>query len=78
MFNEDEYSSDERAGGAWGVVLALLALGSCANTHPNPDKSSEYIKPNLENRCCVVKNHTALNRYVSEVYTAISSQWLEK
>ena len=50
MFNEDEYTTEDRAAGAWGTLLLLAALGSCANTpkNVNQDKKPEKAPIKIE------------------------------
>lgn len=53
MFNDDEYTTDDRAAGAWGAIILMLILGSCANKpynkeSPKPEKPApkiEHIQP---------------------------------
>ena len=54
MFNDDEYTSEDRAAGAWGAIILIALLGSCANKsyhkeQPKPEKPAapkiEHIQP---------------------------------
>ena len=52
MFNDDKYTTEERAGGVWGALLVLLAIGSCANTpkNVNQEKAPEKVPVKIEHR----------------------------
>ena len=46
MWNDDEYTSDERAAGAIGALILLAILGGCGNLpYKNPEQVKEPKQP---------------------------------
>ena len=58
MFNDDEYTTEDRAAGVWGTLLLLATLGSCANTPKdvNQDRKPEKVPIKIEQRQNVATN----------------------
>lgn len=58
MFNDDEYTSEDRAAGIWGTLLVMACIGSCANMpkDANQDKKPQKIPVKIEHRENITTN----------------------
>ena len=59
MFNDDEYTTEDRAAGVWGALLLMACIGSCANMpkQVRQNQKTEKVPVKIEHRENISSNY---------------------